>query len=183
MSQRNYLRPVSILAAVVSLAFMGPAWGHGVPHPATSHGGSTPPEQQEWGIAGDPENVTREFVVRMSDDMRFSPDGITVRANETVRFIIHNDGAVLHEMVIGTTEKLVEHAELMQKFPGMAHDDPWMAHVSPGEQAEIVWKFNRAGRFDFACLLPGHFQAGMTGSIAVEHHPIAQRSETVESIR
>lgn len=119
----------------------------------------------------------------MSDDMRFSPDGITVRANETVRFIIHNDGAVLHEMVIGTTEKLVEHAELMLKFPGMAHDDPSMAHVSPGEQAEIVWAFNRAGRFDFACLLPGHFQAGMTGSIAVEHSPLSLRSETIGSIR
>jgi uncharacterized cupredoxin-like copper-binding protein len=39
--------------------------------------------------------------------------------------------------------------------------------VPPGKTGEIVWKFNRAGRFDFACLIAGHYQAGMTGTINV----------------
>ena len=32
---------------------------------------------------------------------------------------------------------------------------------------EIVWTFNRAGEFDFACLIAGHFQAGMVGKVMV----------------
>ena len=104
----------------------------------------------------------------MGDDMRFSPDRIEVKEGETIRFIARNDGAMLQEIVIGTPDVLAEHAEVMARFPDMEHDEPWMAHVAPGEESEIVWTFNRAGVFEFACLLPGHFQAGMVGGINVE---------------
>ena len=63
--------------------------------------------------------------------------------------------------------KLDEHAALMKKFPNMEHDEPYMAHVEPGKKGEIVWTFNRVGEFDFACLLPGHYEAGMRGTINV----------------
>jgi len=55
----------------------------------------------------------------------------------------------------------------MRKHPNMEHDEPYMAHVSPGKKGQIVWTFNRAGEFEFACLIPGHFEAGMIGRIVV----------------
>ena len=73
----------------------------------------------------------------------------------------------MHEFVLGTRKELEEHAELMKKFPDMEHDEPYMAHVAPGKTAEMIWHFNRVGEFEFACLLPGHFEAGMVGKIRV----------------
>ncbi len=124
-------------------------------------------EQKPWGIAGDAKAVKRTIEIRMTDDMRFTPDRIEVRQGDTVRFIHKNNGAAMHEFVLGTKAELDEHAALMKKFPGMEHDEPYMAHVAPGKEAEIVWTFNRSGEFDFACLLPGHYEAGMVGKIRV----------------
>ena len=56
---------------------------------------------------------------------------------------------------------------MMLKFPTMEHDEPYMAHVAPGATADLVWQFNRAGSFEFACLIAGHFQAGMRGTFTV----------------
>ena len=66
-----------------------------------------------------------------------------------------------------TQKELEEHAALMLKFPAMEHEEPYMAHVAPDKTGEIIWNFNRAGDFDFACLIAGHFQAGMKGKIKV----------------
>jgi uncharacterized cupredoxin-like copper-binding protein len=80
---------------------------------------------------------------------------------------VKNVSKVMHELVIGTKQELDTHAEMMKKHPNMEHDEPYMAHVSPGKNADIIWNFNRAGQFDFACLLPGHYDAGMVGKITV----------------
>ena len=141
----------------------------------SAHGGATHgkaaaavvKEQKPWGIAGDTADAVRTIDVGMSDAMRFTPALIRVHPGETLRFRLKNDGAVMHEMVIGTADTLAEHAALMKRFPNMVHDEPYMAHVAPGAQGEIVWTFNRAGDFDFACLIPGHFDAGMIGRIEV----------------
>jgi uncharacterized cupredoxin-like copper-binding protein len=74
---------------------------------------------------------------------------------------------VMHEFVIGDQKELDAHAELMKKFPNMEHDEPYMAHVEPGKKGEIVWEFNRAGSFRFACLIAGHYDAGMIGDLTV----------------
>ena len=103
----------------------------------------------------------------MGDDMRFTPDRIDVRRGETLRLRVRNTGKVMHEFVIGTQAENAKHAELMIKFPNMEHDEPYMAHVAPGQTGEIVWTFNRAGTFEFACLIAGHYQAGMVGTINV----------------
>jgi uncharacterized cupredoxin-like copper-binding protein len=126
-----------------------------------------PKEQKEWGIGGDAKAVTRTIEVTMLDTMRFMPAQITVKQGETVRLRVKNVGKVMHELVIGTKQELDTHAEMMKKHPNMEHDEPYMAHVSPAKSAEIIWNFNRAGDFDFACLLPGHYEAGMVGKIAV----------------
>jgi uncharacterized cupredoxin-like copper-binding protein len=135
-----------------------------------SHGAKKGPvvkEQKDWGIAGDAKAARRTVTVGMGDDMRFTPDRIEVRQGETVRFVVRNTGKLMHEFVIGTKKELDEHAALMVKFPNMEHDEPYMAHVGPGKTGEIVWTFNRAGTFDFACLIAGHYQAGMVGKIVV----------------
>ena len=142
-------------------------------HGSASHGSHSPSqssaqkEQKPWGIAGDPPRVARTITVSMTDDMRFRPDTIEVRRGETIRLRVRNDGKVLHELVIGTRQELDEHAAMMVKFPNMEHDDPWMVHVDPGKSGDLVWHFNRAGDFEFACLIPGHYQAGMSGRIRV----------------
>jgi uncharacterized cupredoxin-like copper-binding protein len=73
----------------------------------------------------------------------------------------------MHEIVIFTSAELAQHAEMMKKFPSMEHDEPYMAHVPPGKRGDIVWTFNRPGDFEFACLIAGHFEAGMRGTIRV----------------
>ena len=124
--------------------------------------------QEEWGIGANKKEVNRTIVIKMTDDMRFLPEKFDVRLGETIRFEVKNDGKVMHEMVIGTKPILDKHAELMLKNPNMEHDEPYMAHVSPSKIGEIIWKFNRKGNFDFACLMAGHYQAGMVGKIEVK---------------
>jgi uncharacterized cupredoxin-like copper-binding protein len=141
-------------------------WAHGT----KSHAAKNEPlrrEQKDWGIAAEPRAAKRTIVVRMTDAMRFVPEVIDVKLKQTVRFDIRNEGRMLHEMVIGTAKELEDHAALMLKFPDMEHDEPYMAHVPAGQRAQIVWTFNRAGEFEFACLVAGHYQAGMVGKIVV----------------
>ena len=103
----------------------------------------------------------------MSDTLRFTPEALGIRLGETLRIVLKNDGKMLHEFVLGTPAELAAHAALMLKFPNMEHDEPYMAHVPAGQRAEIVWTFNRSGTFEFACLVAGHYQAGMVGTIRV----------------
>jgi uncharacterized cupredoxin-like copper-binding protein len=124
-------------------------------------------EQKDWGIAGDAKDARRRIDVNMADNMRFTPERIEARLGETIRFVAKNNGKVMHEFVIGTKAENAKHAELMLKFPNMEHDEPWMAHVPPGKSGEMVWTFNRTGEFEFACLIAGHYQAGMVGTILV----------------
>lgn len=62
----------------------------------------------------------------------------------------------------------MEHAALMRKFPDMEHEEAYMAHAEPAKAGTMVWHFNRAGEFEFACLIAGHFEAGMMGKIIVK---------------
>jgi uncharacterized cupredoxin-like copper-binding protein len=140
------------------------ALAHGDAHAAKA---AVKKEQKPWGIAGDAKAVKRTIDIRMTDAMRFVPDRLAIRQGETVKLVIRNEGKMLHELVIGTKQELDEHAALMVKFPNMEHDEPYMAHVNPGKTGRIVWNFNRPGEFEFACLIAGHYQAGMVGKIAV----------------
>lgn len=124
-------------------------------------------EQKPWGIAGEAKEAKRTIEIKMMDTMRFSPEKIEVKEGETVKFVVKNVGKIMHEMVIGTKKELDEHAAMMVKHPGMEHDEPYMTHVGPGKTGQLVWTFNRPGDFDFACLIAGHYQAGMVGKISV----------------
>jgi uncharacterized cupredoxin-like copper-binding protein len=124
-------------------------------------------EDTPFGQAGDPGKVNRTIDIRMSDAMRFDPAEIRVHKGETVRIVAHDEGKIAHEIVIGTMDELKEHAALMLKFPNMEHNEPHMAHVEPGQRKEIVWQFTKPGEFYYACLMPGHMQAGMIGKVIV----------------
>ncbi|WP_287876762.1 cupredoxin family protein [Acidovorax sp.] len=160
------MKIIQFIATCALLVSTTSSFGHeNMPH----HNASAPvaKEQKDWGIAGDAQAVRRTITLRMNDDMRFTPSHIEVREGDTVRLRAENRGKVLHEIVLGTQAELAQHAQMMQKFPGMEHDEPHMAHVGAGRRGDIVWHFNRPGSFDFACLIPGHYEAGMTGTITV----------------
>lgn len=157
------------LAAALAMLMSSTAVAHGEgahAAPARSFSASSVADTP-FGREGDPKKVTRTLTVDMTDNMRFTPDVLTVRRGDTVRLKVANKGQLLHELVLGTPEELKKHAEVMKKHPGMEHDEPSMVHVAPGKTGELVWQFTRAGEFQFACLLPGHFEAGMSGKVVV----------------
>ena len=160
-----------LASAILSLTAAGAALAHG----GERHGGKAVDyanaEEKAFGRAADPARASRTITIDMRDTMRFSPDRLTVKRGETVKFVIRNQGGMLHELVLGTERELKAHGETMKKFPGMEHDEPSMAHVAPGKSGVIGWQFTRAGEFQFACLLPGHFEAGMVGRIQVDEAP------------
>ena len=167
MHRRAALLCLGAAGAAASLPWLAaPARAHGdTPH--APQAGPVRREQTDWGMAGDARKARRTIDVGMGDHMRFTPARIAVQQGETVRFVVRNSGKLMHEFVIGTRAENARHAEMMVKHPNMEHDEPYMAHVAPGKTGEIVWTFNRPGTFEFACLIAGHYQAGMVGTITV----------------
>lgn len=135
---------------------------------ASAHDGAAHSGGNALGHSGDPARVARTIEVSTTDAMRFAPAAITVRKGETVRFVVRNDGRLVHEMVLGTDTDLREHAAMMREHPEMAHAESNAVRVEPGAKGQIVWTFDKAGRFTFACLVPGHFEAGMKGEVKVD---------------
>lgn len=150
------------------------ALAHGDQH-SHGHGGaaaaataSLSNEVHAWGRQGDPTKAARTVRVTMHDTMRFDPSQLTLRRGQTVTFVVHNAGRLMHEFVIGTHASLEQHAAAMAKHPGMEHDAPYMAHVAPGKTQRISWTFTEAGDFLAGCLVPGHWQAGMKARLRVQ---------------
>lgn len=158
------MNTIKFIAIFSILAGTSAAFSH---ENAKTHAAATVKEQKDWGIAGDAKGIKRTITLTMTDSMRFTPDVINVKEGETVKIVVKNSGKMLHEMVIGTAKELADHAALMLKFPNMEHSEPYMVHVPPGKTGQMIWNFNRAGNFDFACLMAGHYQAGMVGKINV----------------
>ncbi len=156
------------LVGFVTACFLSAgAWAHDEkPHEAPKVDYSKA-EELPFGRAADPKKAKRTIRITMSDEMRFTPAELTVKQGDVVRFVVANKGKVMHEMVLGSMDDLKKHAELMRKFPQMEHDEPHMAHVSPGKTGEMGWQFTKAGEVFYGCLVAGHFEAGMIGKIKV----------------
>lgn len=125
-------------------------------------------------LAGEPgkkSKVTETIQVTMKESedgkMLYLPASVTVRQGQTVRFSIRNAGETDHEFVLDTQDEIIEHKKVMEKFPEMEHDDPNAIRLAPGKSGEIIWKFSKSGTLTFACLIPGHYEAGMRGDIKV----------------
>nr|WP_315189804.1 cupredoxin family protein [uncultured Albidiferax sp.] len=153
MKTRNILIAIpSILLAMGAMASGNHAGGH---------------DDAAIGKPGVASKVTRTITVDMTDDMKFHSSEIAAKQGETIRFIAKNSGKVKHEMVLGTQKDLKDHYEVMKKNPEMEHADANMVSVAPGKSGEIIWQFTKTGKVDFACLQPGHFDAGMKGLVNV----------------
>jgi len=123
------------------------------------------------GEPGDPTELARIIQVNMEErdgKMLYVPAQAEIRKGETIKFVIFNNGELDHEFVLASTEENLEHAEMMMKNPKMRHADPNATRVAPKQTSEIIWKFTNAGQFEFACLIPGHRDGGMLGTVDVK---------------
>ncbi len=171
------------LLPAIALALASGAYAAG-DHAGGHHGGNA------TGEPGKSENVSRTVDVTMRDNY-YEPESISVKPGETIRFQVANEGALVHEFNIGTADMHEAHQEEMQMMVehgvlkgdhidhdmmemdmgnghSMKHDDPNSVLMEPGETREIVWKFTEATDLEFACNVPGHYQAGMYGDIKFE---------------
>ena len=150
--------------ALALAAIAGPALASG------SHAGGHG-EKMAVGEPGDKSKVTQTIRVSMKETedgkMLFQPAVIKVRKDQTVKISIKNAGQSDHEFVLDKEDKILEHKKVMEKFPEMEHADANSLRLTAGQSGEIVWKFTTGGEFKFACLIPGHYEAGMHGDVTV----------------
>ena len=153
MNSRHFAIAIpGLLLSLTAMASGNHAGGHG---------------EAAIGKPGVASKVTRTVTIDMRDDMKFHTSVIDAKQGETIRFVAKNSGKVKHEMVLGTAKDLKDHYEVMKKNPEMEHADANMVTVAPGKTGEIIWQFTSAGKVDFACLQPGHYDAGMKGLVNV----------------
>ena len=185
MRTRPKLYPARLaaLAAAFTLSLTAAAYGAG--QHSGGHG-----HAYDIGKPGTPAQATRTVTV-VTIDNRFTPEHVSVTKGETVRFVVRNEGQLVHEFNIGTAAMharhrkemamMVEHGVLeadrinwgrMKMDMGggrtMEHDDPNSLLLEPGKSGEIVWTFSTDAHLEFACNIPGHYEAGMTGDISIE---------------
>ncbi|MBQ0821894.1 cupredoxin family protein [Microvirga sp. HBU67558] len=125
------------------------------------------------GEPGDPKKSvarTIEVTMKETDDakMLFEPNKVEIKRGEQVKFVLKNHGQVDHEFMLDSIENNAKHKVQMQKNPDMEHDDPNGKRLAPMGSNEIVWRFTKAGTFEFACLIPGHYESGMHGTVVVK---------------
>ncbi len=178
-------RSSSVYAAVLGVLVAGSSWGAWQwleRHPEWANGGHS---HGEHSASDDVMalQVARVIEVRMDDAMRFGPDTLEVQAGQVVRLMVHNAGRVPHELVLGTPEQIREHAQQMKQ--GQAHDHHAAGaaaiQVEPGKTGELVMRFAQAGRFEMACLIPGHYEAGMRGRLTVVPASVTAASPPAKS--
>ena len=160
----TWLAAAFALTPAAALADGSHAGGH------AKQGGHAHADSMSIGTPGQPGKVSRTIAVTMRETdgrMVFEPAEIAVKRGETVRLQITNDGVLAHEFVMDHAHAIAEHKALMERFPEMIHDDPNAISLEPGASGEIVWTFTNAGPFEFACLIPGHYGAGMHGPLTV----------------
>lgn len=123
------------------------------------------------GEPGNPKKPARIVQVTMGESdgkMLFVPARLEIKKGDQIKFVLRNNGRLDHEFVLASTADNLEHAEAMRKNPDMAHEEPNGRQLAPNKAGEIVWKFTKTGEFEYACLIPGHREAGMIGTILVK---------------
>jgi uncharacterized cupredoxin-like copper-binding protein len=124
-------------------------------------------ESYSAGEPGDATKPARTIEIEMSE-MTYEPIRIEVKRGEQIRFVLRNAGTEDHEFLLATTRENLKHAEVMKKYPHMEHDDPNGVRLGPKKSAEILWKFTKAGTFEYSCLIPNHRDYGMVGHVTVK---------------
>jgi len=165
MRKTSILAPIAVLMSAAAIVLVA---GVAVPVIGLAHEDHG---NFSAGEPGDPKKSARIVLVTMREGdgkMMFIPDKLEVRKGEQIRFMLRNSGLLEHEFLLATTEENLKHAEVMKKFPDMEHDDPNGKRLKPNGTSDIVWRFTKTGTFEFGCLIPGHREAGMLGTVVVK---------------
>lgn len=160
---RNTILAASLLGTAALLCA-----GVAVPTAARAHDAHAHYSAGEPGNPKKPSRTVKVVMIEQGKKMLFEPSVIQVRKGEQIRFILDNDGTEKHEFVLATHAANLKHAEEMKRFPDMEHDDPNAKQLTPFTSSEILWKFTKSGEFEYACLIPGHLEAGMLGKVIVK---------------
>lgn len=125
------------------------------------------------GAPGDPTKPSRVVTIAMREEdgdkrMLFEPARLEVKRGEQVRFVLANEGIYAHEFMLDTVAANAKHAIAMRKNPDMEHDDANGRRVALSSKGEMLWRFTKPGTYEFACLIPGHYEAGMKGTVVVK---------------
>lgn len=119
-----------------------------------------------FGHPGKAGQVNR--VIRITAmDFKYEPASITVKAGETIKFVVTNKGMVDHEFVLGTVEEQKEHDKEMAAHPNMKMNDPNGIAIPKGKTASLIWTFTKPMTIQYACHVPGHYAAGMYGELKI----------------
>jgi len=160
---KRLIMAVASIAAFASVAYAG----------GNHTGGHGEADMMAIGRPGDAAAARQTVTIAMKENddgaMVFEPASLKIEEGETIRLVFVNKGELEHEFVMDSHESILEHKELMAKFPEMEHDDANAIRLAPGAKGEIVWTFAKAGKFEFACLIPGHYESGMKGTITITH--------------
>ena len=164
MSARTLIASLCVVAAVVATSTRSEA-----PFSirAFAHGNHT----FAAGEPGDPKRPFRVVEIVMTDGpgtMAYVPARLEIRRGEQIRFVLKNVGLVDHEFLIDSFANNAKHKKEMEEHADMQHDEPNGARLKPGTTTEILWRFSKAGTFEFACLIPGHYETGMKGTFVVK---------------
>ncbi|MEX2144841.1 MAG: cupredoxin domain-containing protein [Candidatus Spechtbacterales bacterium] len=124
---------------------------------ACGNGNLQPPEPSQ-------PNQGQKVVKMTMTDFAFDPAIVNVSENETVKFVITNNGVVKHEFRIASMHEIEEHMGSGHGDHNGADNDANVLVLEPGETGEITYTFKGGEKLIFACLLPGHYEAGMKGS-------------------
>jgi uncharacterized cupredoxin-like copper-binding protein len=124
------------------------------------------------GVPGDVKKSARTVEITMSETgdgkMLYAPDRIEVRRGEQIRFVLKNAGKLDHEFMLDSIANNAKHKAAMEKNPDMEHDDPNGKRLAPQRSSDLIWRFTKSGTFEFACLIPGHYEAGMRGTVVAK---------------
>ncbi|MEX5566125.1 cupredoxin family protein [Pseudophaeobacter sp. 1A16562] len=157
----------AVLATLTGAPVVAGVSGHGDGHGAHDSRG----EQMAAGMPGNRNKVSRTVKVKMKEtddgEMVFTPSALEFEQGETIRFMVVNEGELDHEFVLDTPERNAMHKQAMSAQMQM-HNTPNAVTLAPGKRGEIIWNFSNDGIFEFACLIPGHYESGMYGQIAVQ---------------
>lgn len=164
---------ISTFAAAI-LVLAPVAWTAANAHGTSGHGGmaAMQSEASAWGHPGKAGAVDRTIRIKAEDSMRFVPAKLTIKAGQTVKFVITNVGKLKHGLVLGPKSEQKEHEKEMEAMmhsgkTHMGHSDPNEVTLPPGTTKTLIWTFTKPGTYQYACHEPGHYAAGMFGTLTV----------------
>ncbi|MBO9448155.1 MULTISPECIES: cupredoxin family protein [unclassified Ruegeria] len=128
-------------------------------------------EMMQVGQPGKSSDIGRTVKVSMKEtddgDMIFEPSNLSFKKGQTIEFDIKNLGELEHEFILDTAERNKIHKDVMVNG-SQRHVSENAVSLEPGEQSKLIWTFSNDGSFEFACLIPGHYESGMFGNVTVQ---------------